>query len=79
MILTPDDVAADLKVPRQHVLRRLRAAQLPGFRVGRYWRIDQDAYTEWKAAQLASQDDPNRFSPRSPRAAAAQNRKARTR
>lgn len=78
MILTPDDVAADLKVPRQHVLRRLRAAQLPGFRVGRYWRIDQDAYTEWKAAQLAGQDDPNRFTPRSPRSTAALKRKTRT-
>lgn len=77
-MLTPEDVAADLRVPRQHVLRRLRSAEIPGVRVGRYWRIDETAYADWKAGLGPTTDDPNRFSPRSRRAAAAQNRKTRT-
>ena len=38
-MMTPDEAAAFLRVNRDVIYRRLRAKQLPGFRVGHQWRI----------------------------------------
>lgn len=65
--LTPAEVAADLKLDDvETVMRHLRAGTIPGFKVGRYWRVDVDAYTAWRAG-AAKADDPYRIEPRSTR------------
>jgi excisionase family DNA binding protein len=46
-ILTPKEVAKELKVGEMTILRLLRAGELGGFKVGASWRIlrsDLDAY-----------------------------------
>ena len=78
--MTPDEVAADLRVSRDTVLRKLRAGEIPGFRVGRAWRVDAEVYAEWK--HRPAQSDPNRIAPRSARGMAnirrgERNRRAR--
>lgn len=66
--LTPDDVAADLHKPRESVMRLLRDGVVPGFRVGRAWRIDPTVYAEWKSRPAST--DPHRIEPMSNRSRA---------
>lgn len=73
--LTPDDIAADLRVCRETAMRMLRDGVLPRFKVGRYWRVDSEEYAEWKARASARPADPNRIPPRSARSQAALNRR----
>lgn len=40
-ILTPDEVAAYLKVPKTTVYKMLRSEELPGFKVGKHWRVSR--------------------------------------
>lgn len=70
--LTPEDVAVDLRIENvEAVVRMLRAGDLPGFKVGRRWRVDPDELAEWKATKAARPGDPNRIAPRSARSQAA--------
>lgn len=41
-IWTPEEVAEKLKVPERQVKDLLRAGDLIGFKVGRYWRIQEE-------------------------------------
>ncbi|GEA84396.1 helix-turn-helix domain-containing protein [Cellulomonas gelida] len=78
--MTPADVADDLRLENvEAVLRMLRAGTLPGFKVGRAWRVDPDELAEWKAKKAARPGDPNRIEPRSARSQAALDRHARLR
>lgn len=45
--LTPQEVAAHLRVSPAVVLRLLRRGDLPALRVGRLWRIDEDEFRRW--------------------------------
>lgn len=72
--LTPADIAADLKVSTETALRHLREHRIPGFKAGRFWRVESDEYAAWKAAD-ARPADPNRIAPRSPRGMANLNRR----
>lgn len=48
--LTPDEVAADLRLPNaESAIRLMRTGEIPAFRVGRYWRVDRSQLEEWKA------------------------------
>jgi hypothetical protein len=75
--LTPAEVASDLQHPggSEAILRLLRTGSLPGFKVGKYWRVDPDELAEWKATKAARPADPNRIAPRSPRSQAALGRR----
>ena len=42
-ILTPEQVAAVLKVSLETVMRHLRAGEIAGFKVGKLWRIRRSA------------------------------------
>jgi excisionase family DNA binding protein len=45
--LTPQEVAAQLRVSPAVVLRLLRRGELPALRVGRLWRIDEEEFRRW--------------------------------
>lgn len=49
--LTAADVAADLQVSPRRAAELLRMGVVPGFRVGRSWRIGRVEYRAWKAEQ----------------------------
>jgi excisionase family DNA binding protein len=56
-ILTPEEVAAYLRVAPQTAYRLLRSGELPGVKIGKQWRIlrvDLDAYLHGKSTE--SQD-----------------------
>jgi excisionase family DNA binding protein len=74
MNLTPAQLAAEYQVSTGTILRRLRAGEIPGFMVGRFWRIDPDDLAAWKAGP-ARPADPSRIEPRSARSTAALGRK----
>ena len=38
-ILTPDEVATYLKVPKKTVYKMLRSGELAGFKAGKHWRV----------------------------------------
>ena len=74
MSLTPAQLAAEFQVSTGTILRRLNAGEIPGFMVGRFWRIDSDELEAWKAGP-ARPADPNRIEPRSPLSTAALGRR----
>ena len=41
-LLSIDDVATQLKVQPRTILEWLRTGKLPGYKLGRVWRIDPD-------------------------------------
>jgi excisionase family DNA binding protein len=44
-VLTADEIAEKLKVPRSTIEEMARAGKLPGaFRVGKHWRFDLDSF-----------------------------------
>ena len=46
--LKPAQVAIELGVHLETVKRLLRSGELPGFRVGRLWRVSPEALTEYR-------------------------------
>lgn len=76
-VLTPDDIATDLQISRESAVDRLRSGEIPGWKLGRYWRADAAAYEAWKSDRAANPVDPNRIAPRSRRSQAAINRSNR--
>ncbi|RMH09236.1 MAG: helix-turn-helix domain-containing protein [Nitrospirae bacterium] len=46
-ILTIDDVAAFLKIPKSSVYKLIHEAGLPAHRVGKHFRLVQGEVTEW--------------------------------
>lgn len=49
-LLTADDVAEKLSVPRSWVYAETRAGRLPHIPLGRYRRYREDAVEEWLAS-----------------------------
>ena len=43
VVYTPKEVAEQLKLPLKTVLNYLRTAKLPGFKVGKHWRVRASA------------------------------------
>jgi excisionase family DNA binding protein len=53
-LLTPDELAARLKVPLSWVydhVRKRAAERLPGFKLGKYWRFRESDVIEWLNGQ----------------------------
>jgi excisionase family DNA binding protein len=50
-VLTAEDVAEALRVPRRAVLAMARTRELPMFKVRRNWRINVDTFEDWKRAR----------------------------
>lgn len=46
--LTVEEVATELRLSVETVKRMLRNDDMPGYKVGREWRIDKTEYAEWK-------------------------------
>jgi excisionase family DNA binding protein len=46
-LLTPDEVAELLAVPRKTILRWAAGAYLPGHKIGRRWRFIRDELDQW--------------------------------
>ena len=53
-LLTADEVAGRLKVPRSWVYRAAREGDLPSVRCGRYRRFDESDVERWIARQKDS-------------------------
>ena len=45
--LTPDEVAVKLRIDQETVLRWLRTGKLPGYKVGKHWRVSHTDYVEF--------------------------------
>jgi excisionase family DNA binding protein len=45
--LTPEEVAAQLRVSASVVRRLVRRGELPALRVGRAWRVEADDFRRW--------------------------------
>lgn len=71
--MTPDDIARDLSLPRETVMRKLRDGSIPGRKVGRVWRTEPSAYQAWLRP---TQQDPFGLEPMSNRSRANLRRKA---
>jgi predicted DNA-binding transcriptional regulator AlpA len=56
-ILTPDELAARLKVKRTWIYKRMRQRNsgnpLPGLKLGKYWRFHWPSVCEWLQKQSA--------------------------
>jgi excisionase family DNA binding protein len=50
-LLTPGQVAEILGVHEKTAERLARRGELPGFRVGRYWRFDSEELSRWISAK----------------------------
>jgi|GEM_PF-1519654 len=46
-VFNPDEVADILKVPKRNIMDLLRAGKLLGVKVGRHWRITEEALDEY--------------------------------
>jgi excisionase family DNA binding protein len=46
--LTVKEVAQELRLSEETVKRMLRTHKMPGYQVGREWRIDRAEYEEWR-------------------------------
>lgn len=57
-LLTADEVAGRLKVPRSWVYRAAREGDLPSVRCGRYRRFDEGEVERWIARQKDSSTPP---------------------
>ncbi len=45
--LTPEEVAGVLRVPPEAIRRLLKRGELPGIRVGRFWRVEESELQRW--------------------------------
>jgi PTS system nitrogen regulatory IIA component len=55
--LTPDELAAYLKLSRSAVYKLAQAGQLPASKIGKNWRFDREAVDEWMRAQNSCKKD----------------------
>jgi excisionase family DNA binding protein len=46
-LLTTQEVAVILNVPRGHIYRLLKRGRLPAVRIGREWRFDERELSRW--------------------------------
>ncbi|HXX40237.1 MAG TPA: helix-turn-helix domain-containing protein [bacterium] len=57
--LTPDEIAAQLRVSSEVIRRLLRRRELPAIRVGRAWRIEEDEFRRWVSRRLVKISPPS--------------------
>ena len=49
VLYTAGEVAELLRLNHQVVQRKLQAGEIPGYRIGREWRVEQSQLMEWLA------------------------------
>jgi excisionase family DNA binding protein len=54
-LLTPDELAEMLAIPRSQIYRLAREGDLPAVRLGRYVRFDEEEVREWLTVQRTVQ------------------------
>jgi excisionase family DNA binding protein len=52
-LLTPEDVAARLKMHPDHVRRLLRSGEIPGAKIGSAWRVSPERLAQWVEEKTA--------------------------
>ena len=55
-ILTIDDVASYLKIPKKTVYKMTRSGELRAFKAGKHWRVPQSELDAWILKQLPKPD-----------------------
>jgi excisionase family DNA binding protein len=55
-ILTIDDVATYLKIPKKTVYKMTRSGELRAFKAGKHWRVPQSELDAWILKQLPKPD-----------------------
>lgn len=48
-VMTVEDIAAYLRIPKSSVYKLARAGQIPGLKVGRHWRFHRETIENWLA------------------------------
>lgn len=48
-VMTVDEVAAYLRIPRASVYKLAQKGRIPGQKVGRHWRFRRETIDEWLA------------------------------
>ena len=46
-IYTPDDLVELLKIPKKTIMDHLRAGKLPGVKIGKHWRVSEEALDKY--------------------------------
>lgn len=54
LILTPLEAAAYLRISVATLLRRSRTLEIPGVRVGKFWRYRKSDLDDWLASKVSS-------------------------
>lgn len=57
--LTPEEIAAKLRVDISTVRRWIKAGQLPALRVGRQYRVEEPAYEAFLKSREVSRQESN--------------------
>jgi len=52
-ILTVNEVAEYLKIPKKTVYKMVRSGDLPAFKAGKHWRVHRPELGKWIAMQSA--------------------------
>lgn len=55
-ILTVNEVAKYLKIPKQTVYRMVRSGDLPAFKAGKHWRVQRIELGAWIARQSGNEE-----------------------
>ena len=71
MMLTPEEIATDLRLTVGTVYEYLKSGELKALKIGGRWRIEEIDLQDFKRRQAGIPRDPYGFSPRSPRSIAA--------
>jgi excisionase family DNA binding protein len=46
-IFTPEDLVKLLDIPKKTIMDHLRAGKIPGKKIGKHWRISEEAFDEY--------------------------------
>ena len=56
-VLTIDEVAVYLKIPKSTVYKLAQEGRIPGQKVGRHWRFRKQAINRWMESGAGGDDD----------------------
>ena len=58
-LLTAEEISKFLRLPLSTIYKLAQEKKLPGFKVGRHWRLRNDSIREWVLQQELNQDIKN--------------------
>lgn len=56
-VMTLNEVAEYLRIPRSTAYKLAQGGKLPGQKVGRHWRFHKEAVEDWLKRQPAAKDE----------------------